>query len=311
MKKKRTDKEILEALKEILEISKNVKTLQQIAEKMGISVSKVRKSLEKNCDIASAVKKNLKDNKSKETINIVLDSSMISTRDLFKVLEEQVEKGCHIIMTQPTLDWLEKSINISDNRSEKQKLYKLEELFDKRQDVYHIKPMEEKFYDFSENICQFCLLNPGKNILYTANRKQYLLAKNMYNIPAEIFKKLYNYNIQQDPNKVKLCPMKRKEGMLYYPILQSSRKYTQYWCQSGERIDDDGLVRLHKGDNILICTEKDQFITFVHYRIYDPDIGMAKRVYSERISKKTYVVQTQKAEYLAVIEKILPRQKGN
>ncbi len=282
---------------------KNAKSLQGITKKQRLTYPKLvaclsiffekiiqKFSKSKKSNSNTSQKKNNITSKSPLSTKVVLDASITRTQNLTKFLDA-LSSYVFILtnMTIVELNKLKKYPDISGNNAR----YILN-LATKKQDKFEVIFLEETKLSVDDSIVQYCVDNIDTTLLLTADKG---MASNAKKLGVETKYIDCVGNISEPKfNLVTLFSARMLGNKLLISTFTSARKSIR--VLSNDKTYEEGLIELKSGDNILIASNKKDYITFSHYKIISirPE-NNCQLIFSKRIYERKDINSLPKAEY--------------
>ena len=244
--------------------------------------------------------------KSAESKVVMIDTSICHVENLFELLEEYVQNGYVLGVTDIVLDELDKlAKRNTNNEHSKLALTLLNIIMQNLASFKLFEAKEEKSHD--DLIISTCDTNHTK--LLTADKVMFIKAS-LKGISAkyvlstnEFVQKKFKFNLSKKAPKNNLHPLAnakiREEKLIF--LNNRKNQFVKIFSKTGE--EKNGTeVSLEVGDRIFISTEKEDFITFADYEVYFSDKNLFYVHFHCRSYKSDAIVNVPDFKYKKFIE---------
>lgn len=307
-----------EIIKKFINENGEISSFKEISESVGLTESQVRTSLEKHPRVYSKlkqsiaenrenkiIKKNLNSSQTQETkisqprpSRFVIDSSIAGIDGLRDMIEKICSEGSEIVLTSITIQELDKMQKFKDNDGfDARWILGKAALNPKTFQCVHIN---DTFGNPDECIVRYCVSQKDV-ILITSDKAMALSARSLgvYTnfLKHEYTKKVYSFSPCNEKSKIKTLYVARKIGGNLL-IKQFSTEFRSVRVISNGIEYNDGQLELKIGDDVLIATRKDGYLTFAHYRISSLEQeNNCKLIFSKRIYTSSEIKDLPIASY--------------
>lgn len=310
---RRDKKEIEKDVNRIQKAAETAISMKEVEDKTGLTYSKVRTSLNKHPMIYKRVSEKLSNNKKikgleakllkekkaqvrkkiksgkkgecreheKGQKKMVIDASICSLSNL----EEILNNYANVIITSITLEKLNRIQHFQDVSAAGARFIMDEAA--KNPKKYEIIEIKKSCRGANDSIIQFCSSRKDEVVLVTSDKNMSLEARLIRIETIYYSKKDYNDVTHGKKNSHKnnimtLYPAKRANGKLIINEFEVDNIVIQ--VSSRGREYNNGPRELNIGDNIYIGVKKEQYITFIHYKMISlSDKNNCRLIYSRRI----------------------------
>lgn len=309
----RRSRQIIEAdLKKIQDASEIAKSMAEIEKITGLSNMKIQTTLSKKPTISKKVKEKIAKNKEltkkrrEQEINakknnfseFVIDASITGNDNLNEVISECLSKG-KIILTSVTIRELE-NLQLRLNKVGKDARYILS-IAAEDEVKFETVLIDENLDIPDDCIIQYCARNKDKMTLVTSDKTMALKAR-MYSVKVQYIRKnekkvlnanvnaikkvskpiLNNKNIRYSERTKTLVPANKIGNKL---IISKFETYTMSIRVYSYGLEyNEGPIELKIGDDVYVSTQKNNYITFAHYRITSlASENNCELIYSRRV----------------------------
>lgn len=280
--KKISKEEWRKRITELLKASEICRTISEVIKMTGYSRNVIQFTLKQFEDEANEFYENLKNNKKQKDKNkkdkiIMLDTSICEIDHFFNVLEEYIQKGYIIGITDillDELDYLQKSQNKSAckmlhiilNNITFFKLFEEKSLEEQNSpDERIMRCSKREGTDLLTSDKMFCIKSKLKGI----NARYIGQNDNEKDIP-NLFFNVKKENIEKiKKNKLAYIPNAHfKNNFLVYSKGTGKKQYNKIFTKDFQEKQGNEIA-LEIGDHVFRATEKEDFIMFMHYEICD------------------------------------------
>lgn len=304
---RRTQKQIEADFHRIYEAvnSTNVTSLQDLAEKMNLSVAEVKTSLSKHPQEMEEILEHLRCNKRGIKPNTqvtemenshcfengyVIDASICGSVFLMERISEICKKGNKIIITSITISELE-SLQKSNDTAGIDARHILAMAAENEEDFIPIL-IDETLETPDDCIVKCCAEHKEQFTLMTSDKTMALKAR-MYGVKTEYLK--------QNDYVCTLFTAKRIKNHLCISDFDTECRSIEV-ISRGTKINR-GVHNLHPGDDVYIVTRKNDYLTFAHYQMISvADENNCMLVYSARIYEPEEISDLPNAEYRRMVQ---------
>lgn len=299
---RRTQKEIENDFKLIKEAANKAKTMAELSEITGLTYMKIRTCLSNHPIVEKKIKEQIKSNAvtfkakgqnnkerefvepetQKETIfKYVIDASITGTKDIRNILEKICSiKDAKIILTSITIKELHdieiypKLHKIPRNIQSADASY-IFNLAIEKSEKFEMIPIDENVGIPDDCIIKYCADNKGNLILLTADKEMCLKAR-MFGVQTEYLKKEISDNKETNSQVLPKEKGGRYKAQTLYNIefygkdmviKLNQTSYKSTCVYSNGKKYTVGAIKLKKGDDVFVSTNKNEYLTFAHYRI--------------------------------------------
>lgn len=334
-KKKRRKPNNKRRLTKILEASETCKSLVELSKITGFSDYIIKNTLSKFPDEEAKVRENLAKNKSSQTTTskveksistsqndnnfsiVMLDTSVNNIENIFQILEEYVQNGKILGITDVALEEL---TNVQNSNSSSSKQNACEFLHIIKDNITSFKLFEVKYSMKDKETVDDAIIEATLNLkedalLLTSDKEMYIktilkggksrLLLN-YERKAKKFKCIPKKIVTREKeikkkNAVKFFDSQEKDGKLMYISKKRKNQIIKIFSRNGEE-KQGNEIELEIGDHVFICTAKKDYVTFADYEVYNlKEDGFLQR-YNRRSYNCDAVVNIEFPEYKAFIE---------
>lgn len=319
----------------ILEASKTCESFVELSKVTGFSDFIIRNTLSKFPEKEAIVRKNLgkdkssnvaickddksldKSQKNKEFSVVMLDTSINHAENIFQILEEYVQNGKILGITDVVLEELAKSQHKSAsnlNQSARDFLYILMDNISAFK-LFEVKHSMKERETPDEAIIEATLNLKGEAILLTSDKEMYIKTllkggKARILLDKEREPKKFKCAIKEQEVEVKELKNRKKitfidaheeEGKLFFKRKKRRTQIVKVIARNGEEKQGDE-IELEIGDHIFICTKREDYISFLDYEVY----FLKEDGFLEKFHTKSYncdaIVSIENYDYKKFIE---------
>lgn len=287
-------------LTKILEASKTCKSFVEISKTTGLSDFIIRNTLAKFPDEEAKVRENLAKNRASQKIIcnaedsktisendddysiVMLDTSINHVNNIFRILENYVNEGKLLGITDVVLEELADLQKIDDDnkRTACNFLYIIMDNISSFK-LFEVKRSMTEKETVDEAIIRAALALENDTLLLTSDKEMYIKAtlkgvktKYLSLNAEERTRVIFNSNKIAKPkvvNKkyiVDLMDVVVEKMQAIYIEKHRKNQVTKIFSRKGEEKQGE-KVTLEVGDHLFICTAKEDYVTFADYETYD------------------------------------------
>ncbi len=277
---KKQDKTVIESSYEkaitIVEKSKKCKNLKELEENTGFSYYIIKKILSNYLMFEEEVKSNLIKNKAQHTQKVIMiDTSICQIENFFNILEEYIQKGYIIGITDILLDELDmlqknqhkgacKMLHIILNNITFFKLFEEKSLEEQNSpDERIMKSSQREGTELLTSDKMFCIkaILKGINARYIGQNEKDM-PNLIFNVKKENIEKIRKNKLAYIPN------VHLKNNFLVYSKGLGKKQYNKIFTKDFQEKQGNEIA-LEVGDHVFRATDKEDFITVMHYEICD------------------------------------------
>lgn len=325
-KRKSNKPDISKRIEQILLASETCNSMSAISKLTGLSSFIIKSTLNKFPTEAEKVKENLAKNKTGNEISckaektktvsknddelsiVMLDTSINHFNNIFSILEEYVQSGKTLGITDIVLEEL---AALQKSNYRKDACSFLHIIMDnisafKLFEVKH-SMLEKETVD--EAIIRTTLNWKDKTLLLTSDKEMYIKATlkgaNVKYLPLdneERPKAIFNVNKVSElkvTNKkyvVSFVDIIVENMQAFYVEKNRTNQITKIFSRKGEE-KQGNRIELEVGDHIFICTAKEDYMTFADYEIYDTTVNTVNMRFNSRIYNCDPIINFAQSDY--------------